>query len=373
MIDRQISQLLAHDAPNGKISLIVGPRQVGKTTLLEQLRQGRERVLVLNCDNADEAAILEDKNSTELRTLLAPYAMVQIDEAQRVRDIGLVLKKIGDLHLDTPVLVTGSSALDLAEGIFDSAVGRVWDYHMFPFSLAELAAATGPVEQTLQLQRRMVFGLYPEVVNRPADERETLRHIYNHYLYRDVLAYRGMKKPEVLQKLVRALALQVGSEVSYNELANLLGIDKETVENYIELLEKCFVLFRLPSFSRNLRNEIKKGKKIYFYDNGIRNAAIDAFAPLDSRNDVGALWENLMVSERVKRNAYTRAYGKLYFWRTHQQKEIDLIEEYDGRLHAFEFKWNPKAKAPRPLDFARTYPRSTFEVVHPNNFWSFVQ
>jgi predicted AAA+ superfamily ATPase len=195
----------------------------------------------------------------------------------------------------------------------------------------------------------------------------------NNYLYKDLCSYKGLKKPDVLQKLVRALALQLGSEVSYNELSNLLGVDKETVENYINLLEKCFVVFRLDSFSRNLRNEIKKGKKVYFYDNGIRNAVLSNFAPASLRNDMGALWENLMVSERVKRNIYTGSYAQLYFWRTHDQKEIDLVEEEDGLLRTYEFKWNGKVKAKQPVSFTSAYPNSSFDVISPENFWEFVR
>ena len=218
----------------------------------------------------------------------------------------------------------------------------------------------------------MIYGLYPEVVTSPADAKRILVALTNNYLYKDIFAYRGIKKPEILQKLVKALALQLGSEVSYNELSNMLGIDKETVENYIGLLEKCFVLFRLDSYSRNLRNEIKKGKKIYFYDNGVRNAVLSNFAPLDMRNDVGALWENLMVSERVKHNAYNGSYAQLYFWRTHDQKEIDLVELEDGQMHTYEFKWNLKKTPSIPTSFLAAYPDATFTVITPNNMWGFV-
>lgn len=198
-------------------------------------------------------------------------------------------------------------------------------------------------------------------------------NLTNNYLYKDLLAFRGIKKPDIVMNLVRALALQVGSEVSYNELSGLLGIDKVTVENYINLLEKCFIVFRLDSFSRNLRNEIKKGKKIYFYDNGIRNAILANFAPLALRNDAGILWENLMVSERIKRNAYCGSYAQLYFWRTHDQKEIDLIEDMDGKLTTFEFKWNERKKSSMPKAFAVTYPNSTFETITKDSFWGFLK
>ena len=216
------------------------------------------------------------------------------------------------------------------------------------------------------------YGLYPEVVNEPMAARETLVNLTNNYLYKDLLAFRGIKKPDVILNLVRALALQVGSEVSYNELSNLIGVDKVTVESYVNLLEKCFIIFRLNSFSRNVRNEIKKGKKIYFLDNGIRNAVLSNFAPLELRNDAGILWENLMISERIKRNAYLGSYARLYFWRTHDQKEIDLVEEMDGRLTAYEFKWNERRQPCVPKTFAENYPNFAFHVINRESFWEFL-
>ena len=212
----------------------------------------------------------------------------------------------------------------------------------------------------------MIYGLYPEVVNEPQDAKRTLINLADKYLYKDLFSFKGIRKPELVENLVRALALQVGNEVSYNELSNTLGVDKTTVENYIGLLEKCFVVFRLGSFSRNMRDEIKKGKKIYFYDNGIRNAVIRNFAPLDLRNDTGALWENLMVSERFKHNSYSMNYANIYFWRTHSRKEIDLVEERDGLLSTYEFKWKPSKKASIPKDFSESYPNSSFTVITPD-------
>lgn len=372
MIQRVVTHSIINDYKRKKVIVLLGARQVGKTTLLSGLLEGKKRVLSLNCDNLDDVLALEGKSSTELRQLLSPYELVFIDEAQRVRNIGLTLKMIGDLKLDTQVIVTGSSSLDMANDINEPATGRLLEYNLYPFSLSELAADTSQREENRLLENRMIYGLYPEVVTEPADAKRTLMSLTNNYLYKDLFAYNGIKKPELIQKLVRALALQLGSEVSYNELSNLLGVDRATVETYIGLLEKCFVVFRLDSFSRNLRNEIKKGKKVYFYDNGVRNAVISNFAPLALRTDVGALWENLMVSERVKRNAYACNYAQLYFWRNHDQQEIDLIEEQDGMLHTYEFKWNTHAKAKLPQAFAKAYPGSTFEVVTPENFWPFV-
>lgn len=370
MIHREIEQLIKNDFGKGKAIVLLGARQVGKTTLFEQLTAS-DNTLFLNCDNYDDKASLEGKTSTELRNLVGDYKKVVIDEAQRTRDIGLTLKMIVDLKLPTQILATGSSSLVLSEGINEPATGRLFEYQLFPFSLAEMAAHTSRREEQRMLEQRMIFGLYPEVVTHPTDARHILTNLTNNYLYRDLLEYRGVKKPSVLQKLVRALALQVGSEVSYNELSNLLGIDKATVESYIDLLEKCFVVFRLSSYSRNLRTEIKKSKKIYFYDNGIRNALISNFSPLESRSDIGQLWENLMVSERVKHNSYSRNYAQMYFWRTHQQQEVDLIEEKDGHLAAYEFKWG-KAKAKLPKIFTENYPDVALKVVSPDNFWDFL-
>lgn len=372
MIKRAITKSILADYRRKKVIVLLGARQVGKTTLLSELSEGKEKVLSLNCDNVDDILLLEGRTSTELRHLLLPYELVFIDEAQRVKNIGLTLKMIGDLKLDTQVVVTGSSSLDMANDINEPATGRLIEYNLFPFSLSELAAHTSEREESRMLEQRMVYGLYPEVVMESYDAKRILISLTNNYLYKDLFAYKGIKKPDLIQKLARALALQLGSEVSYNELSNLLGVDKETIETYINLLEKCFVVFRLDSYSRNLRNEIKKGKKIYFYDNGVRNAILSNFAPLELRNDVGALWENLMVSERVKRNSYVGNYAQLFFWRTHGQQEIDLIEEIDGQLHTFEFKWNTKVACKQPQAFAAAYPNSTFTVVNPQSFWQFV-
>lgn len=370
MIQRIAAQLIKNDFNKDKAIVVMGARQVGKTTLLEHIVDSND-CLMLNCDNLDDRDVLENRTTTELRNLVGGNKMVIIDEAQRVRNIGLTLKMLVDLKLPIQIIATGSSSLTLADEINEPATGRLIEHHLFPLSLSELAAHTSQREERRLLEQRMIYGMYPEVVTHPKDARHLLQNLANNYLYRDLLGYRGVKKPDVLQKLVRALALQVGSEVSYNELSNLLGIDKSTVENYIDLLEKCYVVFRLSSYNRNLRTEIKRGKKIYFYDNGIRNALISNFSPLDLRNDVGAMWENLMVSERIKRNSYKQSYAQLFFWRTQQQQEIDLIEEKDGHLTAYEFKWG-KANARVPKPFAENYPDTELQVISPENFWDFV-
>ena len=372
MIHRIIEQLVENDFGRGKIIVLMGARQVGKTTLFDSVVSGSSNVLRLNCDNYDDRSDLENKTSTELRQLMGNHEVVIIDEAQRAKNIGLSLKMLADLKLPMQILVTGSSSLTLANEINEPATGRLIEYNLFPLSLAELMQHTSPREEKRLLEQRMIYGLYPEVVTTPGDAKRILVNLANNYLYRDLLEYRGVKKPEVLQKLVRALALQIGSEVSYNELSRTVGVDKATVESYIDLLEKCFVVFRLPAYSSNLHSEIKRGRKIYFYDNGIRNALLSNFAPLELRDDVGMLWENMMVSERIKRNSYSRSYAQMYFWRTQQQQEVDLIEEQDGRLTAFEFKWNTKKKAKLPKTFIDNYPNTDFKVISPDNYVEFV-
>lgn len=372
MIQRLIENNIKNDFNKGKIIVVLGARQVGKTTLFNSIIDDQGSVLKLNCDDYDDRLDLENKTSTELKNLIANHKVVIIDEAQRVENIGLTLKIIADLKLDAQVLVTGSSSLELSSKINEPVTGRIFEYKLFPLSLSEMARHTSEREENRLLEQRMIYGLYPEIVTNPSDNKRLLTSLANNYLYRDLLSYQGIKKHDVLHKLVRALAFQIGSEVSYNELSNLLGIDKETVESYINLLEKCFVVFRLSSFSRNMRNEIKKGKKIYFYDNGIRNALISNFAPLEMRQDAGALWENFMISERIKRNAYCNDYSQLFFWRTKQKQEIDLIEEKDGRLFAYEFKWNSKKKSKLPTSFENNYSDIEFKVINKDNYWEFV-
>ena len=372
MIGRTIANDIEKDFQSGKIIVITGARQVGKTTLLEDFASRFSKVLKLNCDNYDDRLDLENRRSTELRNLIGNSDFVMIDEAQRVNNIGLTLKILADLKLNIPILVTGSSSFELNNAINEAATGRFFDYRLYPFSFSELANHTSQRDEGRLLEQRILYGSYPDVVNHPEDARRIVTNLANNYLYRDLLEYKGMKKTELLQKLVRALALQIGSEVSYNELAKTLGADKETIENYIDLLEKCFVVFRLSSFSRNMRTEIKKGKKIYFYDNGIRNALIANFAPLELRNDKGALWENYLVSERIKKLRNTGDCSQCYFWRTNTQQEIDLIEECDGKMRAYEFKWKDE-KAKMPAIFAETYPEASFQVINTVNYQHWIK
>ena len=372
MIRRILENRLRSDFGKGKILLVTGARQVGKTTLFDLLLHDTPNVLRFNCDDAQDRDALADQSPSRLRNIAEGYDFIIIDEAQKIPDAGLTLKILADLKTDAQILVTGSSSLELSEQASESAAGRVWNYGMYPLSLAEMYAHTSRFEESKFLGQRLIYGMYPEVVTRPSDAVQVLRNLSSDYLYRDILAYRGMRKPSVLQKLVRALALQIGGEVSYNELASLIGANKETVSSYINLLEKCFVVFTLSSYSRNERNEIKRGKKVYFHDNGIRNAVLGDFTPIDRRSDVGALWENFLVSERLKRDAYSGGYARLFFWRTTTQQEVDLVEEKDGELSAFEFKWNPKRKPHVPSAFAAAYPGAQYKRVDRENYFDFV-
>ncbi|MDR3246192.1 MAG: ATP-binding protein [Prevotellaceae bacterium] len=359
----------------GKVIILVGPRQVGKTTLLRQLVANgqQETALSLNCDEPDVLHLLENATSTELKTIIGSKRIVLIDEAQRVGNIGITLKLIVDNIPDIQLIVTGSSAFEINNKINEPLTGRKFEYHLYPFSTEELIEHTSLQEENRLLERRMIYGMYPDVVNNPSDANDLLIQLTNSYLFKDILIYKDIRRSDDLNKLLTAVALQVGSEVSYNELSRIIGMDKETVERYLDLLEKVFVIFRLPAFSRNLRQELKKSRKIYFYDNGIRNALINNFQPLALRNDVGALWENYLISERKKHNEYKQFYAKTYFWRTHTMQEIDYIEEHDGKLFAYEFKWNEKRKAKFPALFSNTYPENEFNVINRLNYLEFVK
>jgi predicted AAA+ superfamily ATPase len=373
MIKRILENLIVKRLFRGKAIILYGPRQVGKTTLVTSLLEKRkEKTLFLNGDEPDVRELLEGVTSSRLKVLFGKSRIVFIDEAQRIREIGLTLKLITDQIKEVQLIATGSSAFDLASHTKEPLTGRKYEFHLFPLAFGEMVEHHGLLEEKRLLKHRLVFGYYPEIVTCPGEERELLRLLADSYLYKDLLTLENIKKPVLLEKILKALALQLGNEVSYHEIGQLVGADKNTVEKYIDLLEKAFVVFRLPAFSRNLRNEIKKGKKIYFYDNGIRNAVIGNFSPIEKRNDVGGLWENFLISERMKYLRYSGLYPGRYFWRTVQQQEIDYLEERDGQLYAFEFKWSKNKHIRFPRTFLRAYPESSTKLITPENFESFI-
>lgn len=374
MYTRELQSVIQERCFKGKAIILLGARQVGKTTLLKTIiKEQHVDALYLNCDEPQTVAALSNRNLKELQMIVGANKFVVIDEAQKVNDIGLTLKLIVDNIPDVQIIATGSSAFELRNRLNEPLTGRKLEYQMFPISSKEIYQSLGYIDLKGTLETRLIYGSYPDILKNANDAQTLLRMLADSYLYKDILATDNLRKPEVLDKLLRALAFQVGSEVSYNELAKTIGTDSKTVERYIELLEKCYIIFRLHGLSRNLRNELKKSKKIYFYDNGIRNAVIQQFAPLELRNDVGALWENFFISERMKHNHYQQNFCNIYFWRTKSQQEIDYIEEQNGQMTAFEMKWNPKkSNTSIPDAFLKAYDVKETVVITPDNYLEYL-
>jgi predicted AAA+ superfamily ATPase len=367
-ISRDIINIWQKKWNSGKVMILIGPRQVGKTTLIKSICESEGDYLFVNGDSQEDRLLFYNIGETKLRNLIGNYKTVFFDEAQRFSNIGLTLKIIHDQIKGVRVLVSGSSALDISSSINEPLTGRKWEYNLFPLSWNELKSHFGYFQHIKNLPNYLIYGTYPEVITHPAEAEDILKQISGSYLYKDLLQYQGIRKPEVLDKLLLALALQVGSEVNYNELSGTVGVDRATVEQYISLLEKAFVVFRVHPLARNVRNEINTSRKIYFYDNGIRNAIVGNFKAVEFRQDIGALWENYMISERIKVQNYQQWHGRNYFWRTYQQQEIDWIEEIDGAFSAFEFKWNhKKGKKKFPSTFLDNYPINKTMMVSPEN------
>ena len=368
-IERNILPLLGKE----KAIIVMGARQVGKSTLLQQMLGDRKDVVWMNGDDLDIQELFRDMSSTRIRAILGNNQFLVVDEAQRIPDIGLRLKLITDQIPQVQVIATGSSSFELASKVNESLTGRKREFKMFPLTFGEMVRHTNFLEETRMIPHRMVYGYYPEVVTNPGDERSVLKELSDSYLYKDILSLDSINKPDKLVRLLKTLALQIGSQVSYNELGQLIGLDSKTVERYVDILEKSFIIFRLNSFSRNLRNELKTSRKVYFWDLGIRNAVIGNLAQVENRADTGDMWENFVIAERMKQNIYKNSFAQSWFWRTRQQQEIDYLEEEDGRLQAFEFKWNErKGNVKCPDAFMNTYPHAEFKVITPKNMEEFL-
>jgi predicted AAA+ superfamily ATPase len=373
MIKREIQPLIERNLFQKKVVVIYGPRRVGKTTLSKHLMQTIEKSRYINCELLENKLALSTTNSIALRSFLGNYSLIVLDEAQYIPDIGRILKIIADTFPEIQLIATGSSSFDLGNRISEPLTGRAREYLLYPFSIGEILSKEDPVPILAMPDRLLRFGLYPEVYGKTDEEAiEELTQISSNYLYKDILQFEQVKRPGLLLNLLNALALQVGNEVSLNELSRMLSETVPTIQRYLELLEKAFVIFRLRSFSRNLRNEIAKGQKIYFYDLGIRNALIRNFNPLNLRNDTGALWENFCITERMKFNQNRRRFVNAWFWRTYDQKEVDYIEDEGGVLHAFEFKYRATRKSGVPKIFSESYPDSTFDIITSENFLEFL-
>lgn len=375
MIRRIIEDKIGESLSRGKTVTIIGPRQVGKSTLARTVIPKDAKVLELNGDSTDIQGMFLDVNETGLKLLVGDNDFVFVDEAQKIGNIGNMLKIVSDKMKGVKLIVTGSSAFKLTSAINESLTGRKWEFKLYPLSFKEMVNHTSLLEEQRMLEHRMIYGYYPEVVTSPGDENETIREIIDNYLYKDVMEENHISKPERLVKLVQALAFQIGSTVSANELSGLVGIDVKTVERYIEILEKSFIIYTLPSYAKNQRNELKFSRKLYFWDMGIRNGVIGNMAPVSMRSneELGHIWENFIVTERIKRNTYAgRTFVQHYFWRTQQKKEIDLIEIEDGMMTGFEMKRKSGKKVGMPEQFAKAYPDAKFECITPSEIAGFL-
>ncbi|MDD3918558.1 MAG: ATP-binding protein [Candidatus Pacebacteria bacterium] len=368
IIKRKLQKHIEEKLFKGKVIILLGARQVGKTTLVKEILKDKD-YLFLNCDEPDIRKALSNRTSTELKSLIRDHKLVFIDEAQRVTNIGLTLKLLNDTFKDIQIIIAGSSSFELANEIEEPLTGRAYEFFLPPLSFQELSSKYSLIELKRIVEKRIIFGMYPEVVLK--DDQDLLRNIQKNYLYKDILKHDNIRKPELLEKLLQALALQIGSEVSYNELSKLLDVDKTTVQNYISILEKAFIVFKLKPYCMNKGIELRKLRKIYFYDTGIRNALINNFNSLDLRNDKGALWENFLISERIKRNINQNKHINHYFWRTYAQKEIDYLEEINNVLFGYEFKFSLKKKSSsKPLK--ALYKDASYTVINKNNFLDFI-
>ncbi len=356
-----------------KVIVITGARQVGKTTMLKKMFPNNGNTLWLNADETSIRERFDKKDLHVLEQIIGDYQTIILDEVQRIKDPGILLKLLADNYPDRQFIATGSSALEISDQVFEPLTGRQILIHLYPFTLAELYPHKSDFEIEKELDFHLIFGSYPEICNNRIDAEVLLKNLSNQYLYKDVLSWKDIRKPELLDKLLRLLAFQIGSEVSVHELSKQLQVKSETVENYIDLLEKSYVVFRLKSYSNNSRKEISKMSKIYFWDNGIRNAIINQFNPLSLRNDAGALWENFIIAERMKMNAFLGNNTRTFFWRNYNQSEVDYLEVDNDTIHAFEMKWNTIKKNAVSKAFTNLYPLAKTDTITPRHFTEFVK
>ena len=370
----QLGQL-AHAVVPGKVAVLYGPRRVGKTTLIRRyVREHCPDAMVVTGEDVAVRDYLESQSIAKLREFVGDRRTLVVDEAQHVREIGLNLKLLTD-HVDgLRIVATGSSSFDLAAQTGEPLTGRKTTLLLLPLAQLELDAVESAHETRANLDARLLYGSYPEVVLLASNEgrEEYLRELIASYLFKDVLQLEGVRHTAKLTRLLQLLAFQIGKDVSVSELASGVGLNKNTVDRYLDLLEKAYVIYSRHGFSRNLRKEIMKGRRYYFHDNGVRNGLIGNFNPLALRDDAGALWENYVLAERMKYNLYTGRRPMSYFWRTYDRQEIDLVEDWRGELVAAEMKWSPKAAPKTPSGWRKAYPQSAFQVVHPENYLSFV-
>jgi predicted AAA+ superfamily ATPase len=375
-LERGIDAVFSKKVLPNKVLILLGARRVGKTAFIKNYLSSipKSDYLHLNGEDLDDVNLVKERSVSKYTRLLANKKLLIIDEAQNIPEIGLILKLIVDSIEGIKVIATGSSVFDLSNKLGEPLVGRKNTIYLYPFAQMEFSKQEDYKETTLKLEERLLFGSYPELEYYEDwdDKMNYLKEIVNSYLLKDILIYEGIKQPNKILDLLKLIAFQVGQEVSLQELSKHLGISKNTVESYLDLLSKVFVVYKVPGFSRNLRKEITKSNRWYFYDNGIRNAIISNFTRLDSRTDVGALWENYLASERIKKQNYTQKSVSNYFWRTYDQQELDWLEEDVDRLAGFEFKWNENRKAKIPTAFGKAYPEATFEVINRNNYLDFI-
>jgi predicted AAA+ superfamily ATPase len=375
MINRIVTQQIKDALNLNKVVSIIGPRQVGKSTLSEHIFKDTVNVLRINGDDTDAKYMFENVSENFLKILTANHNALLIDEAQKIKNIGEMLKIMADKLNHIPVIITGSSSFQLTKAVNESLTGRKREIQLLPISFAEMVKHTNIVEETRMLDHRLIYGYYPEVINNLGDEKDVLKELTNSYLYKDIMEENNIAKPDKLVKLLQALSWQIGSTVSTNELSQLVGIDAKTIDRYIDILQKNYIIYTLPSYANNLRNELKFSKKIYFYDMGIRNAIIGNMSPISMRQpeEVGHMWENFIITERIKRNLYNkRTFLQHYFWRTQQQKEVDLIEVEDGIITGFEIKRSAKKNIKAPAKFTEYYPNAQFYGINNTNLYEFL-